>query len=75
MGRMDAHGWPFEGEKNQMVRQMDLLIKDVKDRMQGIWTEGKYKHHGKENKADAKPKVWKIKRSGMYFPAEVGKTL
>lgn len=57
------------------VRQMDLLIKDAEDWIEEIWEEGKYKDHGKEYKADAKPKVWRIKRSGMYFSAELGKTL
>lgn len=53
---------------------MQLLINNVKDRMEGNWRGGRYTHHGKEYKADAKPKEGRIKRAGM-LPADLGKRL
>lgn len=68
-------GCPLKGRRGEMVRQMNMLNKDVKDRIEGIRKEGKYKHHGKEYKPDVKSKVWRIKRSRVCFSADLGKRL
>lgn len=67
-------GWPLRGRRDEVVQQMQLLINDVRDRIEGSRQGARYTHHGKEHKADAKPKIWRTKRAGM-LPADSGKRL